>query len=89
MKKLLFICLILSSCASVKRYSYEATNLNESGEIHKNHIKCEVVGIKLTQKGFKHILVTANNDTLIRFYQSPLEVNKCYWIWQTRGEKNL
>lgn len=86
---ILIIAIALTSCSTAKRYSYEATNLQE-GEISKNHIKCTLVERpKPTQKGYKHILVSANNDTLTRFYSRPLEVNKCYWIWQTRGEKNL
>lgn len=86
MKQLFIICLILSSCSTVKRYSYEAVNLRE-GEISKYHTKCQLIGVNRTMKGFKHTFVSGSNDTLIRFYQKPLEVNKCYYVWKTKLDK--
>lgn len=85
MKKLLIICLIISSC-SVKRYSYESVNLQQ-GEISKYHIECKLVKINPSAKGIKHTFVTAKNDTLIRFYQKPLEINRCYMVWKTKLDK--
>lgn len=89
MKKLLFICLILSSCASVKRYSYESTHLNE-GEISKYHVKATVVSSKPTMRGYANVFVTDKGDTLkTRYSNLPLEVNKCYYVWRTKAEKDL
>jgi hypothetical protein len=86
MKQILIIALILSSCSTVKRYSYEAVNL-QSGEISKNHERCQLIEVNRTMKGFKHTFVSVSNDTLIRFYQRPLEVNHCYYVWKTKLDK--
>jgi hypothetical protein len=85
---IILIVVLVSSCATVKRYSYESTHLND-GEISKNHVRCEVRSFHRNAQGFKHTLVTEKNDTIYRTYTRPLEVNKCYYIWKTRGEKNL
>lgn len=87
MKKLLIICLIISSC-SVKRYSYESVNLQQ-GEISKYHVQATLVKTNPSGRGYKHTFVTAQSDTLIRYYAKPMEVNKCYYVWKTKLEKNL
>lgn len=88
MKYILILTIILSSCSTVKRYSYEAVNLQE-GEISKYHVKCQLVSIRPTMKGIKHTFVTEKNDTLHRFFDKSLEVNHCYYVWKTKLEKNL
>ena len=86
MKKILILSLLFASCASVKRYSYESVNL-QPGEISKNHERCQLIEVNRTMKGFKHTFVSGGNDTLIRFYQRPLEVNHCYYVWKTKLDK--
>lgn len=86
MKKILILSLFFASCSTQKRYSYEAINLQE-GEISKYHVRAELVSIKPTQKGYKHIFVSDGNDTIIRFFAKPLEVNHCYYVWKTKLDK--
>jgi hypothetical protein len=82
------IASILISCSTQKRYTYEAVNLQQ-GEISKYHVKCQLVAIRPTMKGIKHTFITERSDTIYRFFDKPLEVNQCYFVWKTKTEKNL
>ena len=82
---------ILAASCSIKRYSYEAVNL-QPGEISKYHERCQLVKIKPpvnfnNSRGYKHWFVSDKNDTLIRYYQKPLEINQCYYVWKTKTDK--
>lgn len=88
MKYILIVAIILSSCSTVKRYSYESVNLQQ-GEISKYHVQAKLVYIKPTPRGYKHTFVTDKKDTLIRYHAKPMIKDSCYYVWKTKLEKHL
>jgi hypothetical protein len=83
--KLILIALVLSSC-SIHRYNQEAVNLKPE-TLAKYYTQCELRQVKPTKMGYKHIFVSAKNDTLIRYANNPMKVDSCYYVWKTKTDK--
>lgn len=76
----------LASC-STNRYNHESVHLKTGGELDKYHTRCQLITVKRTMQGYKHLFIADNGDTLKRVYERPLEVDSCYYIRKTRTEK--
>lgn len=75
----------LSSC-SVNRYNQEAVNMKPS-TLAKYYTQCTLADIRVTPRGYKHIFVSNNSDTLLRYYNVQLKKNACYYVWKTKTDK--
>ena len=68
---ILAVVLLLSSCATQKRYAYEGVNSTKG-------TRATLIKIERTQFGLKHHFVTDDGRTVFETYQTRLELNKCY-----------
>ena len=82
----ILLAVIASSCSSQKRYYQEGTNLTPT-HLAKYYEQCELRAAKPTKRGYKHVFVSAKNDTLIRYYNLALPVDSCYYVWKTKTDK--
>jgi len=78
---------ILAASCSTSRYNQESVYLKTGGELDKFHTRCQLMTVKQTSMGWKHIFIADSGDTLRRVYDKRLEVDSCYYIRKTRTEK--
>jgi len=83
---LLLSVAILTSCGnqyrcypSKKSRDYAETEIKE-GVITKNHEKAILVSVNRTMKGYRHLFVDGQKDTIVKFFNCPLKVGECYYI---------
>lgn len=85
MKLIIILALttILYSCGS-QRNCYPSKRSKDyaikQGIMTNNCWKTTLISVKPTMKGFKHLFVTEQNDTIIRFDYCPLTVGECYYL---------
>lgn len=80
------ILFVLATSCHTSRYYYEGVNL-KPGEISKYHERCTLTAVKVTKRGYKHIFIADNGDTLPRLLPKPLPVDSCYYVWKTKTDK--
>lgn len=91
MKMILFllaVCMIHASCTyrcypSKRSKDWAEVHLKDDGRIAQDYWKTTLIKQSKTMKGFKCLFLRENGDTVVRFFQCPLEVNRCYWVMKS------
>jgi hypothetical protein len=58
----------------------EGIHLKDGGQIAKDYSRCTLVSVSRNMKGFKHLFVSDNNDSLYRYYHRPFAIDSCYFV---------
>ena len=45
-----------------------------------NPVRTTLLSVNRTMKGYKHIFITDNGDSLVRYYNDKLLAGECYYI---------
>lgn len=83
---LIMIAIIMNSCTTYRCYpskrSKDYAVLKEGGTIAQanDYRRTTLISIRRTMKGYKHLFVTDESDSIYLYLYPKLEVGECYLI---------